>query len=79
MIAKGGRDAFAAFWGIPPGVALGAGTLVAVGVAVAAVWLLLTPGGQAVLFGFGKGYGAAGVGVGSLAGRLGIAAVKVAG
>lgn len=53
-LGSGLGDAFAAFWGVEPSTAIGAGLLVGLLIAAGAGWLLLTPGGQAVLFGGGK-------------------------
>lgn len=79
VIASGAGDAFAAFWGISPGAAVGGVALGALAIAAIAAFLLLSPAGQAYLFGQGAAAASIGAGAGSLATSSGKAIVRFIG
>jgi hypothetical protein len=79
VVADGAGDAFAAFWGISPGGAVGTVVVVGVLVAVLGAFLLLSPAGQAYLVGQGAGAAAIGKGGGAFAVSAGKSLVRFIG
>lgn len=76
-VSRNARGAFEDFWGVSPGDVVGGFGLGSIALLVIAGLVLLTPGGQAALFGWGSQATSTGAGAGAFLSRLGAAAVRV--